>query len=161
MTESDGAGTTRISRRKAIKLGALGAAGGAAAWLLPGTASAGRALAPPGICARGSGDVCGRHVRQCGISKPGGIPNGELCVCASDSRTPGVHCVEDRIDEGFSKCSTKFDCAPGQLCVKRCIDLSIFDSQPSQSPNQAQQFEVVMSICAWPCNQGPSGENED
>jgi hypothetical protein len=24
-----------------------------------------------------------------------------------------------------------------------------------------QQFDVVVSICAWPCNQGPSGENED
>jgi hypothetical protein len=164
MTESEGGiETTRISRRKAIKLGALGAAGGAAAWLLPGTAGAGRSLTPPGICARGSGDVCGRQIRQCGISKPGGIPNGELCVCAADSRTPATHCVEDRIDEGFSKCSTKADCAPGQLCVKRCIDFSIDGGPAGVSPQGAKQaqFEVVMSICAWPCNQGPTGENED
>ncbi len=82
------------------------------------------------------------------ISKPGGTPNGFLCVCASDSRTPGVHCVEDRIDdEGFEKCSVKSDCIPGQLCVKRCVDFGF--------------GEVVISICAWPCNQGPTGENED
>ncbi len=165
MTESEGGiETTRISRRKAIKLGALGAAGGAAAWLLPGTAGAGRSLAPPGICARGSGDVCGRQIRQCGISKPNGTPNGFLCVCASDSRTPGVFCVEDRIDdEGFQKCSVKTDCLPGQLCVKRCVDLGIDSQLPSGgvSPKQAQQLEVVISICAWPCNQGPTGENED
>ena len=104
MTESEGGiETTRISRRKAIKLGALGAAGGAAAWLLPGTAGAGRSLAPPGICSRGSGDVCGRQISQCGISKPGGIPNGFVCVCAADSRTPATHCVEDRIEEGASR----------------------------------------------------------
>jgi hypothetical protein len=165
MTESEGGiETTRISRRKAIKLGALGAAGGAAAWLLPGTAGAGRSLTPPGICARGSGDICGRQVRQCGISKPGGIPNGELCVCASDSRTPAVHCVEDRIDEGFLKCSTKADCAPGMLCVKRCVDFSLDSDGPvgGTRPQGAkrQQFEVIMSICAWPCNQGPpAGED--
>jgi hypothetical protein len=116
------------------------------------------------MCSRGSGDVCGRQLRQCGISKPGGIANGFLCVCASDSRTPGVHCVEDRIDdEGFQKCSVKSDCLPGQLCVKRCVDLAIDGQLPSGgvSPKQAQQLEVVVSICAWPCNQGPTGENED
>ena len=169
MTESEGGiETTSISRRKAIKLGALGAAGGAAAWLLPGTAGAGRSLAPPGICSRGSGDVCGRQIRQCGISKPGGVPNGFVCVCAADSRTPGTHCVEDRIEEeGFSKCSTKFDCETGQLCVKRCVDFSTdSDFAPSRGGvgmkgAQQQQLEVVISICAWPCNQGPSGENED
>ena len=111
-----------------------------------GDPGAGRSLVPPGICARGSGDVCGRQIRQCGISKPGGIPNGELCVCAADSRSPATHCVEDRIDEGFSKCVDKTDCGPGMLCVKRCVDSG---------------FEVVVSLCAWPCNQGPSGENED
>ena len=166
MSESEGGiETTRISRRKAIKLGALGAAGGAAAWLLPGTAGAGRSLTPPGMCSRGSGDVCGRQLRQCGISKPGGIPNGELCVCASDSRTPAVHCVEDRIDEAMLKCSTKADCPTGMLCVKRCVDFGFDAGNPvgGTSPQGAkrQQFEVVVSICAWPCNQGPSGENED
>ncbi len=164
MTESEGGvETTRISRRKAIKLGALGAAGGAAAWLLPGTASGGRKLAPPGICARGSGDVCGRQIRQCGTSK-GEDSFGALCVCASDSRSPGVHCVEDRPDLGMIKCSTKYDCdwQAGQLCVKRCVDLSQIAGSRRAGPNQAQQFEVVTSICAWPCSQGPPlGEGED
>ena len=149
MTESEGGvGTTRISRRKAIKLGALGAAGGAAAWLLPGTAAAAESLGdPPGICARGSGDVCGRQIRQCGTSKGGRLPHGALCVCAPDSRTPAMHCVEDRLGpEIVLKCTTKADCLPGQLCVKRCRDVGV---------------EVVVSLCAWPCNQGPSGENED
>jgi len=163
MAESEeGVGTTKISRRKAIKLGALGAAGGAAAWLLPGTASGGRSLgAPPGICPRGSGDVCGRQIRQCGTSK-GDDSFGALCVCASDSRSPATHCVEDRPDLQFSKCSTRFDCdyLNGQLCVKRCIDLSPFLGSQKAGPNQAQQFEVVTSICAWPCSTGP-GFGED
>ena len=163
MAESEeGVGTTKISRRKAIKLGALGAAGGAAAWLLPGTASGGRSLgAPPGICPRGSGDVCGRQIRQCGTSK-GDDSFGALCVCASDSRSPATHCVEDRPDLQFSKCSTRFDCdyLNGQLCVKRCIDLSPFLGSQKAGPNQAQQFEVITSICAWPCSLGP-GFGED
>jgi hypothetical protein len=164
MTDSEGGvETTRISRRKAIKLGALGAAGGAAAWLLPGTAGAGRKALPPGMCARGSGDICGRQLRQCGISKPGGVPNGELCVCAADSRTVATHCVEDRIDEGFQKCSTRFDCLPGQVCVKRCVDFLIDNPEGRVSPKGARraQQEFIVSVCAWPCNQGPSGENED
>jgi hypothetical protein len=149
MTESEGGVETRISRRKAIKLGAVGAAGGAAAWLLPGTASGGRKLFgnPPGMCPRGSGDVCGRQIRQCGTSK-GEDSFGALCVCASDSLSPGVHCVEDRPDLGTTKCSSRFDCETGQLCVKRCIDFG--------------GFQVVVNMCAWPCSAGPPlGEGED
>ena len=156
MTESEGGvETTRISRRKAIKLGALGAAGGAAAWLLPGTAGAGRSLTPPGICARGSGDVCGRQIRQCGISKPGGIPNGELCVCAADSRTPATHCVEDRIDErvrsarrsptvlpgcsASSAASTSASIAGCQLgaCSRRARSASSSRSSSASAPGRA------------------------
>lgn len=162
MTESEGGVGMEISRRKAIKLGALGAAGGAAAWLLPGTASGGRKLVPPGMCARGSGDACGRPTRQCGTSK-GEDSFGALCVCAADSRTPAVHCVEDRPDLGFFKCATKFDCdwQAGQLCVKRCVDLGIdqVGGAGRKGPNRAQQFEFVTSICAWPCSQGPPIEN--
>ena len=147
MTESEGGvETTSISRRKAIKLGALGAAGGAAAWLLPGTASGGRKLVPPGMCARGSGDVCGRQIRQCGTSK-GEASFGALCVCASDARSPGVHCVEDRPDLSLVKCVDRFDCETGQVCVKRCLDTGA-------------GFEINVSMCAWPCSLGPS-QGED
>ncbi len=155
----EGVGTTRISRRKAVKLGALGVAGGAAAWLLPGTASGGSNVAGaiPGICARGSGDVCGRRPRQCGISRS----SDALCVCATNVNTPGVVCVEDRPDLGFDKCTTRFDCAQGQICVKRCVDV-LQAGSPRKGPNQAQQFEFTMSICAWPCHYGPEqGEGED
>ncbi len=148
MTESESGVETGISRRKAIKLGALGAAGGAAAWLLPGTAGAARRLAPPGICARGSGDACGRPTRQCGTSK-GADSFGALCVCAADSRTPATHCVEDRPDLEIIKCVDRLDCEPGQLCVKRCIE--------------EEGLGLNVSICAWPCSKGPvieDGEDE-
>jgi hypothetical protein len=137
MTEPEsGVERTRISRRKAIKLGAIGVAGGAAAWLMPGVA--GGAIGPIGVCPRGSGETCGKQARQCARSRA----NGLLCVCASDSQSPGTHCVED---DFFGKCTARTDCSPGQVCVKRCVEI-----EPG--------FGFTMSVCAWPCHNGPTDD---
>ena len=146
MTESEGGvETTRISRRKAIKLGALGAAGGAAAWLLPGTAGAGGGLS------RARASVPAARVTSAGArsasaesASRAAAPTASCASVRADSRTPGsaLRRGSDPIDEGFLKCVDKFDCETGQLCVKRCVDL------------EAASRSTV-SICAWPCNQGP------